>query len=33
MDFREGQGNDVDQIERAGHPTAQIDGKAGGSVC
>lgn len=32
MDFLEGQGNDVDQIERARHSSTQKDGKAGGSV-
>ena len=32
MDFLEGQGNDVDQIERARHSTTQKDGKTGGSV-
>jgi prepilin-type processing-associated H-X9-DG protein len=32
MDFLEGQGNDVDQIERARHSTTQKDGQAGGSV-
>jgi hypothetical protein len=32
MDFLEGQGNDVDQIERSRHSTTERDGKSGGSV-
>ncbi len=32
MDFLEGQGNDVDQIERARHNSTQKNGTAGGSV-
>ena len=32
MDFLEGQGNDVDQIERARHNSTERNGTAGGSV-
>jgi prepilin-type N-terminal cleavage/methylation domain-containing protein len=32
MDFLEGQGNDVDQIERSRHSSSTTDSKAGGSV-
>ena len=32
MAFLEGQGNDVDQIERSRHSTTERDGKSGGSV-